>query len=254
MNIDYSISSRIPFFSPKNERVDLSSLTRKVAERASLCSAPSYHYWMGLESEMQTASQCREIILTLGLLSAFTPGYSHFILFEKCLERIHAKVVRYSFEGPWLRIAEILSQTDFYHLGLQGFLTEFCRDLSEEDFFGNWLKRAYKRLKLWYESENKPTDRLINPSERERKQSHKRTSRPIRKRGYNDHGSLPDPSKDRKIDSDYTFLEKERILEEKKKKYPLRKPKSRYYLKSIRFADSALLYNERRIEYDIRRN
>jgi hypothetical protein len=219
-------------FIPKGKNRSLVDLCIKFSQETSLQPVPEFlPYFYARESWFKKPRGCLQIILACSLTR---PGWSCAELYEKLLERIYHQARIHNFQGEWELVGEVLQQ-DLFTQGVNGILCRLVKNLSKEDFFGNFLPGTYRCIEVGLFVKNNWTTPVAFLSKRDRCKGIKRK---IRRRGYNDKGS-------RKPSHEYhgipKFILSESEYEEYKKRLqklaPPKSPPSQYYYRTLNYGD-----------------
>lgn len=181
---------RIDDFTPRGKFLNFGSLCIKFSEKTSLQSAPpgsALEFSLRSFEVMKKPEGCLALIMAL---SYTRQGWSSAEMSFKLLEQIMHQARAHGFQGKWKRIGEILSKRDLFTLGIVGVLEPIIKEMSEDDFYGNFLPKVYtiveKNLKL--------ISMIKHSRELSKRERFRGIHRKIRRRGYRDKGSLnPNP-------------------------------------------------------------
>lgn len=227
MEITSKMIFDIDDFIPKSKTVSFGDLAIKFTEKTSLQSDPSnpQEYWLEYFSVLEKPDGALAVILAL----AYTrPGWSSAEYSEKLLVHISRLAKNHGYQGKWRKVGEVL-QLDLYTLGIRGILRQITKDMSPEDFFGNFLKKVYSIIEnnLKTRSQFRPY-RELNKQER-----YRGIRRKIRRRGYNDKGSLsPNSAWSKEEQRDRWIEEKEIQRQQSLQSFHLKLPPARYWYQS----------------------
>lgn len=202
-------------FTPKGKEFSFGDICRKFSEKTSSQSVPSdpKEVWLKDFSILQHPHGALAVLLAL---AESRTNWSCAERYEKILTHIYNLCRNHMFQGGWYHVAEVLS-----HDLLKGsvrYSKEIVRNMSKEDFFGNLLPLAYRIV------ESNLCTRSMLKAQREltKREKYRGIRRKIRRRGYDDKGSLKFPHK-WLPGRDFTLDEKE----EKRKKFLEEVPKLR---------------------------
>lgn len=226
MDVTPQILFAIQDFSPKKETTSLGALVQKYSEYASLHSDTPI--LLRLKGEMSNAIRHPSDALTCILcISLLRGGWSSYYQIEGLVRDLSNTARRYCYEGGWRRVGEILSSTDFYRQGMQQTFQVALQDKSTEDFFGNILPHIYRWIKnnvLVF----KEVSVYEDPDIVKQDIFYRKPKRKIRRRGYNDKGTLKPSHKWLPGTGDLTEEEYLRRQEEFAK-YKPKEPPARYW-------------------------
>lgn len=218
-------------FTPRGKSLSFGDLVIKFSEKTSSRSDPSnpYEKWLRDFSILKKPDGALALILAL---SYTREGWSSAETSEKLIVHIFNLARNHQFQGKWDRVGEILQHCDLYTLGIHGILSSICKNMSEEDFFGNFLPEVYRIIEknLILRPMTKGY-RTLNKRER-----YRGIHRKVRRRGHDDKGSLKPNSLDaREVMSDVWVLEKESERKKVLERYHLKDPLSykRYWYRSL---------------------
>lgn len=228
-------SSRLFFaiddFIPKGKKYSFGELVEKFSEETSLQPDPSFlpEFYVRSSELLKKPEGCLAVILAC---SYTRPGYSCAELYENLLNQIYHYASCHNFEGKWTLVGEVLQQ-DLFSRGIYGLLSIMIKDMSSEDFFGNFLPKVYLIVESGLIVRNYANIYRENLSRRERL---KGVRRKIRRRGYNDKGSRRLPHEHHETGYDYSFRIKDEEIKKLRQKYaPPRGPRPRYYYRSLNY-------------------
>jgi hypothetical protein len=154
--------------SPKSER-------RFDAECASSYSDLSA--WRFHPDALRSSRNCKAAVVVISLLG-LNP-----IQEEDLRKKILTIADKKRYQGKWSEVRDLVLTSPFVPYNV---LAEFVKNLSPQDFFGNEIKRLKRIIRSL---------RVSNPYE----PSKRPVKYPERKRGYDDKGTLRDPSTDRRV-------------------------------------------------------
>jgi hypothetical protein len=212
-------------FSPTSKAETFGDLCKKFSQETSLQSDPSdpVELWLSDFSILKKPEGCLATLLALVYTRA---GNSCAERYEKILNHIYHVALNHRFQGKWSQVGEVLQQ-DLFTRGIHGILSLVIKNMTSNDFFGNFLYKVYQAVKLL-----KLRRMLVPYREYEGRERFRGLRHKIRRRGYNDKGSrrpdhkwLPGP--------DFTGVEKELQYQELIKRFPPPKdPPKRYFYRS----------------------
>lgn len=228
MEISSNLMLQIQDFKPKKKHISFVSLCERFSEKTSSWSDPSnpFELWLDTFEVTKYPSDCISLLL---VISFCRPGWSSYETIEKLINHIWFLATKaHGSQGKWMIVREMLSQ-DFYRLGIRGCLQKLAPHVSEQDLFGNYLKKAYRIL----ENEILIPRRMIKAArELSKREKYRGIKRKVRRRGYDDKGSLR-PSHKGLIEADDELLRKEIERLERESRLPqLKVPPPRYWFKS----------------------
>jgi hypothetical protein len=223
---------QIDSFIPKRKTLSFENLLIKFSEKTSLQSVPlkESEFWL---KDFTILKHPTGALATIVALVYTRPGWSTAEVSEKLLRHIFNIARNHNFQGGWDDVGKLLHYNDLYTFGIRGILAEIVKNLSKEDFFGNFLPIVYSIVESNLCYKRMYPEYNWELSQRERRRGLKRK---IRRRGYNDKGSLkPNTESSSEIRKDVWLQEKELQRKEVLNKYQLKDPLSykRYWYKSL---------------------
>lgn len=214
-------------FIPPKRFISFGDLAIKFTEKTSSQSDTQnpHEYWLRDFSILQHPDGALAVILAL---SYTRPGWSSAEYSEKLLTHIHRIARNHGFQGGWRKVGEVL-QHDLYRLGIRGILSEIVKDMSPETFYGNFLRKVYSVI----EKNLKVRNQFRPYRELNKKERYRGIHRKIRRRGYDDKGSLqPNSAYLHEEKKDLWIVEKENRRQEKLQEFQLKLPPPRYWYQS----------------------
>jgi hypothetical protein len=204
----YEIFKEAWNFHPKERPTSLGEVVIKFSEKTSLQSDPynPVEFYLKDSSILETAFGCMAVLYSLVLVCG---GRGQMERIEKVRKKVESVGRYYRFQGKWADVGALL-HTELNTYGMNNFESKLLTILSTESLFGNLLPLCHtiiernlgiKKLAFF------PKDNL---SKRERL---KGVKRPIRRRGYNDHGSLKLNHEHHETGPDWSLDEKEQELQ-----------------------------------------
>jgi len=148
-----------------------------IAERQSSCSASSdslLEWFPRVENSHQAA-----VVI---LLSSYLQPWQT----DRIIEHIAQLAYRYKYQGEWVRIQELLESE---HTP-EGILSKYSQHRHVDEIFGNFLPACNRYIKWFNRAFRVPTRRPVRRKVRKRGYDDKGTLRPNHQKGRN----LPDPS------------------------------------------------------------
>jgi hypothetical protein len=216
-------------FVPNGKILSLGKICERFSEKTSLLpdSKRPFELWL---SNFHVLEHPYGAMATLVAISFVRPGWSSYETIEKLVNHIWFLTTKaHNSEGRWMIVREILSQ-DFYRFGERGCLEKLIPYMSYNDFFGNFLPKVYSII------ENNLYHRNMLKAQKElsRREKYRGIRRKIRRRGYNDKGSLrPSHRSLPDVSRDVFVLEQERLRQQRESELPqLKVPPPRYWYKS----------------------
>jgi hypothetical protein len=227
METSSKLMFQIADFVPQGKKLSFGEICRKFSEKTSSQSVPEdpHEVWLRCFLDLENSYGAKATIFALCFSRQ---GWSRAESYERLLTHIYHLCENHMFQGSWKDVAALLS-IDFYSAGDYGILQEVAKQMSKEDFFGNFLPLAYRIV----EKNLCLKSILKHQKELSKREKYRGIRRKVRRRGYDDKGSLR-PSHKFLPGTDFSLLEKERLRQELFDSVPkLKLPKKRYWYRTL---------------------
>lgn len=221
----YELFLEVWNFRPKEKPTSLKEVVIKFSEKTSLQSDPynPCEYYLKDNSLLEKPFSCVALLYSLVLVCG---GRGQMERIEKIRKKIEKVGQYYQFQGKWADVGALL-HTELNTYGMNNFESKLYSMFSTEDLFGNILplchsiiekKLGIKKLASLPKDYTNKRDRLRGVKRR------------IRRRGYNDHGSLKLNHEHHETGPDWSLDEKEQKLQKIFEEYSIiESPPSGYF-------------------------